>query len=97
MAHGGLVETTLYRYKTIIGRRLHARSLTHQRTEVNIARNAPNRMTGLDMPIKVLIKYDRKLKRYETQQSSCNAPLYRLQITEVHQCPPDGVKGRTVV
>jgi len=32
-----LVETAMYRYKTIIGRRLHARILPNQRTEAKIA------------------------------------------------------------
>src|SRR3954453_4987624 len=46
-----LVETAMYRYKTIIGRRLHARTLPNQKTEAKIACNALNRMTGLGMPI----------------------------------------------
>ena len=51
-----LVETAMYRYKTIIGRRLHARTLPNQKTEAKIACNALNRMTGLGMPISVRIK-----------------------------------------
>jgi len=51
-----LVETAMYRYKTIIGRRLHARSLSNQKTDAKIACNALNRMTGLGMPISVRIK-----------------------------------------
>src|SRR4051812_4633487 len=51
-----LVETAMYRYKTIIGRRLHARTLPNQQTEAKIACNALNRMTGLGMPISVRIK-----------------------------------------
>src|SRR5215213_8158341 len=51
-----LVETAMYRYKTIIGRRLHARPLPNQRTEAKIACNVLNRMTSLGMPISVLIK-----------------------------------------
>jgi hypothetical protein len=46
----------MYRYKTIIGRRLHARTLPKQQTEANIACNALNRMAGLGMPISVRIK-----------------------------------------
>jgi hypothetical protein len=42
-----LVETAIFRYKTVIGRRLHARN---QRTEAKVARNVLNRMTGLGMP-----------------------------------------------
>jgi transposase len=45
-----LVETAMYRYKTIIGRRLTARSLPNQRTEAKIGCNVLNRMTGLGMP-----------------------------------------------
>jgi hypothetical protein len=51
-----LVETALYRYKTIIGRRLHARTLPNQRTEAKISCNVLNRMTSLGMPISVRIK-----------------------------------------
>src|SRR3982751_3303307 len=51
-----LVETAMYRYKTIIGRRLHARTLPNQKTEAEIACNALNKMTGLGMPISVRIK-----------------------------------------
>ena len=45
-----LAETAMYRYKTIIGRRLHARILSNQRTEAKIGCNVLNRMTGLGMP-----------------------------------------------
>jgi len=45
-----LVETGMYRYKTIVGRRLDARTLPNQRTEAKIGCNALNRMTGLGMP-----------------------------------------------
>ena len=48
-----LVETAMYRYKTIIGRRLQARSLRTQRTEAKIACNVLNRMTWLGMPVTV--------------------------------------------
>ena len=48
-----LVETAVYRYKTIIGRRLCARSLPNQRTEAKIGCNALNRMTRLGMPVTV--------------------------------------------
>ena len=50
-----LVETAVYRYKTIIGRRLHARTLPNQRTEAKIGCNVLNRMTGLGMPVSVRI------------------------------------------
>jgi transposase len=48
-----LVETAVYRYKTIVGRRLCARSLLNQRTEAKIGCNALNRMTSLGMPVSV--------------------------------------------
>src|SRR3954467_6250241 len=51
-----LVETAMYRYKTIIGRRLHARSLPNQKIEAKIACNALNKMTGLGMPRSVRMK-----------------------------------------
>ena len=31
-----LVETAIYRYKTVVGRRLHARTLPNQRTEAKL-------------------------------------------------------------
>ena len=48
-----LIETAIYRYKAIIGRRLCARSLLNQRTEAKIGCNALNRMTRLGMPVTV--------------------------------------------
>ena len=48
-----LVETAVYRYKTIIGRRLQARTLSTQRTEAKIGCNVLNRMTSFDMPASV--------------------------------------------
>ena len=50
-----LIETAMFRYKTIVGRRLHARTLPNQRTEVQIGRNILNRMTGLGMPASVRV------------------------------------------
>jgi hypothetical protein len=50
-----LVETAMYRYKAIIGRRLHARNLLNQRTEAKIGCNVINRMTRLGMPVSVRI------------------------------------------
>jgi hypothetical protein len=40
----------MYRYKTIVGRRLNARTLPNQRSEAKIGCNVLNRMTGLGMP-----------------------------------------------
>ena len=51
-----LVETTMFRYKTVIGRRLHARSLSNQRTEAKVGCNVLNRMTDLGMPVSARIR-----------------------------------------
>jgi hypothetical protein len=45
-----LVENSFYRYKTIIGRRLHTRNLSNQQTEAKLGCAALNRMTQLGMP-----------------------------------------------
>ena len=49
-------ETAMSRYKAILGRRLHARTLPNQKTEAKIACNVLNRMTSLGMPVSVRIK-----------------------------------------
>ncbi len=51
-----LVETAMFRYKTIIGRRLHARTRSNQQTEAKIACNVLNRMASLGMPVSVRVK-----------------------------------------
>jgi transposase len=51
-----LVETAMYCYKTVVGRRLRARILTNQRTETKIGCNVLNRMTVLGMPATVRIR-----------------------------------------
>src|SRR5271167_3582406 len=50
-----LVETAMYRYKTIIGRRLLARTLSGQQVEAKIGCNVLNRMTGFGMPATIRI------------------------------------------
>jgi hypothetical protein len=50
-----LVETAMYRCKTVVSRRSHARILPNQRTEVKIGCNVLNRMTTLGMPATVRI------------------------------------------
>ena len=50
-----LAETGVYRYKAIIGRRLHARTLPSQRTEAKTGCNVLNRMTRLGMPVSVRV------------------------------------------
>ena len=51
-----LVETAMFRYKTVIGRRLHARTLSNQRSEAKIGGNVLNRVTGLGMPVSARIR-----------------------------------------
>ena len=51
-----LVEIAMYRYKTIVGRRVHARTLPNQRTEAKIGCNVLNRITTLGMPPTVRIR-----------------------------------------
>ena len=51
-----LVETAMYRYKTGVGRRLHARTLPNQRTEAKIGCNVLNRMTTFGMPTTIRIR-----------------------------------------
>jgi hypothetical protein len=46
----------MYCYKTIVGRRLHARTLPNQRIEAKIGCTVINRMTGLGMPVTVRIR-----------------------------------------
>ena len=41
----------MLRYKTLIGRRLHARTLPTQKTEAKVACKVINIMTGLGMPV----------------------------------------------
>ena len=45
-----LVENAIYRYKTIIGRHLHARDLSCQQTETKLACKTMNKMNRLGMP-----------------------------------------------
>jgi transposase len=51
-----LVETAMFRDKTVIGRRLHARTLSNQRTEAKVGCNVLNQMTGLGMPVSARIR-----------------------------------------
>jgi hypothetical protein len=46
-----LVETAMFRYKTLIGRRLRARSLPGQKAEARMSCAVINRMTHLGMPL----------------------------------------------
>ncbi|MFL5282689.1 MAG: IS5 family transposase [Rhodopila sp.] len=51
-----LVETAMFRCKTIIGRRLHARILPNQQTEAKTGCSVLNRMTGLGMPVSTRVR-----------------------------------------
>jgi Transposase DDE domain len=51
-----LIETAMFRYKTIIGRRLNARTLPNQRTEAKIGCAVLNQMTALGMPASARVK-----------------------------------------
>jgi transposase len=51
-----LIETAMFRYKTIIGRRLHARTLPKQRTEAKTGCGVLNRMTALGMPVSARLR-----------------------------------------
>jgi transposase len=51
-----LIETAMFRYKTIIGRRLQARTLPNQRTEAKVGCSVLNRMTALGMPASTRIQ-----------------------------------------
>jgi hypothetical protein len=46
-----LGEVAMLRYKTLIGRGLHARTLPTQKTEAKVACKVINIMTGLGMPV----------------------------------------------
>ena len=50
-----LVETAMYRYKTINGRRLLARSLSSQQVEAKVGCNVLNRITSFGMPATIRI------------------------------------------
>jgi hypothetical protein len=51
-----LVKIGIYRYETIIRRRLHAWTLPDQRTEAKIGCNVLNWMAELGMPTSVLVQ-----------------------------------------
>ena len=46
-----LAEVAMFRYKKVIGRTLHARTLPTQKTEAKVACKVLNIMTGLGMPV----------------------------------------------
>jgi len=46
-----LVDNTIYRYKTIIGRKLNSRNFDNQKNEIAIACNILNKIFQLGMPV----------------------------------------------
>ena len=50
-----MVENAMYRYKTIIGHKMRARSLEGQKTELQIGCKILNTMTRLGMPKSQLV------------------------------------------
>jgi hypothetical protein len=51
-----LVETAMFRYKTLIGPKLRARTMTTQKTEARVACSVIHRMTQLGMPVSQRIR-----------------------------------------
>ena len=51
-----LVENAMFRYKTLIGRKLRARELSNQKTESKIGVKLINWMTDLGMPVSVPVR-----------------------------------------
>jgi Transposase DDE domain len=51
-----LVETAMFRYKTLVGPKLRARTLATQKVEARIACSVINRMTQLGMPVSQRIR-----------------------------------------
>jgi hypothetical protein len=51
-----LFEAVIFRYETIIERRLHARTPSNQKTETKIGCAVLNRLTDLGMPVPVRVK-----------------------------------------
>jgi hypothetical protein len=45
------MEVAMFRYKKVIGRGLHARTLPAQKTEAKVACKMLNIMTGLGVPV----------------------------------------------
>jgi hypothetical protein len=45
------MEVAMFRYKKVIGRGLHARTLPTRKTEAKVACKVINTMTGLGMPV----------------------------------------------
>jgi IS5 family transposase len=51
-----IVENAMFRYKQIIGSKLHSRSMKNQFKEIALAVNIINKMTGLGMPNSVRVR-----------------------------------------
>ena len=84
-----MAETAMYRYKTIVGRRLHARTLPNQRTEAIIGCNVLNPMTTLGMPTTVRIRLYAARQRRRNQRS-IHAPRWvQMPIDVMRPCSID--------
>src|SRR4051812_42901302 len=73
----------MFRYKTIIGRRLHARSLPTQRTEAKLRCNVLNRMISLDTPVSARIcrqSATREHNRYFIRAPTPQYPAFLIRI-----------------
>ncbi len=51
--HRLLVENSIYRYKTIVGRKLHSRDFENQKSETEIGCSILNKMVQIGMPVSV--------------------------------------------
>jgi hypothetical protein len=76
-----LAENAVYRYKTIIGRHLHARDPSCQRTETLLGCKAINKMTRLGMRDSDRVGQCATTAREECAHAvhSCNKALYRTK------------------
>ena len=68
-----LAEVAMFRYKKVIGRGLHARTLPTQKTEAKVACKVLNIMTGLGMPVSRRIACPQR-ERAESDHSLICAP-----------------------
>ena len=84
-----LIEASMFRYKTIIGRRLHARTLPNQRTVARIGSAVLNRMTHLGMPTSVRLKQ-------ATDQRAENRLCDRTVVWNVVNVEPTPAAGKRI-
>jgi hypothetical protein len=100
-----LVETAIFRYKTIIGRRLHARTLPNQKTEARTGCAVLNRMTSLGMPVSVASNRPRTRRVGAARQffmhqrvprSRLTVPASAFSASNVIGPPPDLIECHAV-